>query len=76
MEKILNRESEQQKTHRIDVSIQKRADFVINNIKGTVLDLGCVGGDYQRDLNTTLSPLHIKINQGSHFFTIGLDLNV
>lgn len=75
MGKILNRERERQKKLCMEKSIQERVNFVINNIKGIVLDLGCVGGDYQWGINANLSPLHIKISQYSQFFTIGLDLN-
>lgn len=74
-DKILARERERRKKVCMEKSIQERIKFVIYHIKGIVLDLGCVGGDYQWGLNTPLSPLHLKISQGPQFFTIGLDLN-
>lgn len=75
MAKILARERTRQKKVCMEKSIQERINFVSYHIKGIVLDLGCVGGDYLLGLNAPLSPLHLKISQGPQFFTIGLDLN-
>lgn len=62
----------------MEKSEENRHKFILSNVRGLVLDVGCVGGDYQLAEEANLSSLTLKMACPEHrssLFAIGLDLN-
>ena len=55
--------------------MNSRTRYIVSHVKGMILDVGCVGGDWRMGRATPLSSLHQEIRKKNKD-VIGLDLNL